>query len=411
MVLTLVGAVLVVLTSAGTAMAGPREPSTGGPERSRPATIPMADFRPSVRFTAPHSSVASEPTTATLDVPGPGGAFAVPYIQASSDLDYSLELNGPAGRTIVDVVLDQGRPGQQTQRLTGPSWTGTFHGLAYGEHTLDARLYAPEAAFLAPLALAQPPVATSHLGHIARGDVIVAIGDSITEGISGGPFPPGTVDRLGYFPDWVAARNALGSSDPGLVSGDGRQYPQAGASLHPASRPGFVVPLAGLLERGQGHPVLVINEGWSGITADGFVKVAQSQHFHDLVAATHPNGWLINLGVNDALVQRPAAEYQARLATLVGILNRMGARSADIHLACPSYRNDPAHKDLEASYLPVVDGLRSQLGLGAGPDFFAHYRDHASDLADWVHPNAAGYAAMAQLWSDALAGRGSKCAG
>jgi lysophospholipase L1-like esterase len=405
------GLTILVLTSVATALAGPRQPSyTAAARPPLPAASGADDFRPRVRFTTPHSSVAAEPTTATLDVPGPGGAFAVPYIQASPDLDFALELNGPPGRTTVDVVLDLGRPEQQSLRLHGPSWAGTFHGLGFGEHTLDARMYAGEEGLPDAFVVAQPPVALARLEHIARGDVVAALGDSTTEGLGGGPYAPGEIDHLTYFADWLEARTALRPIDLTLVSDDGRQYPQAGASLHPASRPSFVVPLARLLEARTGHPVLVINEGWSGITSDGFVKVAQSQHFHDLVAAAHPNLWLVNLGANDAAVQRPALEYQQRLEALVAGIESLGAAPGDIRLACPSYRSGPLSA-LEATYLPVVDFVRGDKRLGPAPDFFRHYRDQPDQLGDSVHPNAAGYAAMAQMWSGALGGSGSRCAG
>jgi lysophospholipase L1-like esterase len=406
------GVALMLMGSVGTASAGTGPLDPLGKLAKVLTAGQRQDLQPRVRFSSPHSSVTAEPNTATLDVPGAGGAFSVPYVQASSELQYDLDVNAPPDRTtIVDVFLDQGLPGQQVARLRGPEYKGAFQGIGFGEHTLDARMYPPEPAFFAPFALTRPPVATTHLGHVGRGDVIVAIGDSVTEGLSGGPYPPGALDHLGYFPDWVAARNALGAIAPDMVSGDGRQFPQAGASLHPASRPGFVVPLGQMLAAQRGHPVLVINEGWSGITADGFDQVSGSQHFHDLVSAAQPNGWLINLGANDVKVGRPAVDYQARLATLVGNLNRLGAPGNSIHLACPSYRKAPQQdrKDLELTYLPVVDGLRSQFGLAPAPDLFGHYRDVPSQLVDEVHPNAAGYTAMAQLWDQALAGQGSAC--
>ena len=401
----------LVLVSAAVVLAVPRQPGPAtAAKTAHPAASGADSFRPHLSFTTPQSSVGDEPNTATLEVPGPGGAFTVPYIQASPDLDYALDQNGPAGRTIVDAVIDEGRPAQQSQRLRGPGWGGTFRGLAFGEHTLDARMYVGEEGASDTFILAQPPVATAHLDHVARGDVVAALGDSTTEGLEGGPYAPGEIDHLTYFADWVAARHALGPIDPSLVSADGRTYPQAGGSLHPASRPSFVVPLARLLEARTGHPVLVINEGWSGITADGFVHVAQSQHFHDLVAAAHPNRWLVNLGANDAAVQRPALEYQQRLEALVAGIESLGAAPGDIRLACPSYRSGPLSA-LEATYLPVVDFVRGDKRLGPAPDFFGHYRDQPDQLGDSVHPNAAGYAAMAQLWSDALAGSGSRCAG
>lgn len=374
-----------------------------------PSPIPFSDLRPFVRFTSPASRVSAAPGVATLDVPGFGGDFTVPYIQASPDLKYALDINGPPGRTIVDVVLDAGQPDEQAQRLTSPPWSGTFGGLTFGEHTLDAALYAPEEGVPPAIALAEPPVAVSHLGGVARGDVIAALGDSITEGIGDGPFAPGEFERLQSFPDWIAARNALQALDPVAVSADGRNFPQPGATLHPLSLPGFEVPLGELLAEQRRHPVLVINAGWSGATSASYAQIVASDAFHRLVTAARPNIVLVNLGVNDPLQLHDAGEYQRQMESVVGSL-RAGVVSVDaIHLACPSYGREAIRQQLLPTYLPVIDHLRTDLGLGPAPDFYSHYRDHPAELVDSAHPNSAGFAAMAQMWADALAGHGSSC--
>ena len=77
--------------------------------------------------------------------------------------------------------------------------------------------------------------------------------------------------------------------------------------MHPASRPSFTVGLARLLAARRGHPVLVLNDGWSGTTSDGYMRVSTSGYFARQMAAASPNTWLINLGVNDpcCTVRRP----------------------------------------------------------------------------------------------------------
>jgi lysophospholipase L1-like esterase len=408
--ITLVIAVLtaVVIGSVGSALAAAGTAPRAGQEVMPPPRVAPDEGRPVLRFTSPAAAVAAEPNTATLDVPGPGGNFRVPYIQTGPELNYALELNGPPGRTIVDIVLDAGKPTQQVHRLHSPPWSGTFRELGYGEHTLDARLYAPEEGAPETLALVQPPVVAAHLDHVARGDIVAALGDSVTEGLGGNPYAPGEIDRLHYFPDWVAARQALAPVNPGAVSADGRNFPQAGGNLKPASRQGYLVSLAQSLGNAHGRPVLVINEGWSGITADGFLHVSESEHFQHLVATTRPNIWLIDLGANDVLVKRPGNEYEQLMRGVVASLELKGAISADIHIACPSFRAG-ATEPLQQTYLPAVNNMRSSLSLGPAPDFFGAYRDHPELRQDWVHPSAAGYAAMARMWTDAIGGAGSGC--
>jgi hypothetical protein len=75
--------------------------------------------------------------------------------------------------------------------------------------------------------------------------------------------------------------------------------------------------------------------------------------------------------------------------------------------ACESEFRAPVGRHLlryDASYLPGIDQLRNADHLGAAPDFFGYFRAHPEDIADAVHPNLAGYAAMAELWGVALAG-------
>ncbi|MEA2646921.1 MAG: hypothetical protein QOE92_2004 [Chloroflexota bacterium] len=374
----------------------------------QPAPLQAHGVAPVVRFTTPHSSVAAAPGVATLEIPGPAGAFAVPYVQTSSDLDFDVEHNGPADRSVVDVVLDQGTPAARSLRLAAPPWHGTFHDLAYGEHTLDARLFTPGTGTLDSMLVGRAPVALTRLEHVGRGDIVAALGDSISEGRTSGPFPQGAVARLGYFPDWVSARSALDPVAADWVSADGRNYPQASQNDPSISRPGFEVDLGRRLAAERGHPVMVLNLGWSGITADGFAHVVESDYFRSIVAATRPNAWLVDLGVNDVLVHRPADEYGARLRAVIDGLGRLGATGDRIHVACPSYRSG-ATEDAEKTYMPVVNDIRTGMRLAPGPDFFSTYRDHAELRSDWVHPSSAGYAVMADQWGAALAGQGVAC--
>lgn len=389
------------------AATSPQPPPNGVPDRTD-----LAGLRPILRFVSPQAAVADAPTTATLAIEGPAGTFFVPYIQTAADLPVTLAHNGPPTRSIVDVILDAGTTRAHAVRLTGPPWQTTFQAVGFGEHTLTARLYVPEEGIPAEIALEAPPAAEAHLEQVARGDVIAALGDSTTEGLGEGPWRPGEQELLGFFPDWLAARGSLHSARPEWISSDGRNFPQAGLTMHPASRPSFAIELARQLAARRGYPVLLLNDGWSGTTSDGYMRISTSAYFARQMAATSPTAWLINLGVNDPLVNRSPAEYAARLQDLVDNLEkRYGASAQAIHVACPIYATQAARNQAEAQYLPEVDRLRARANLGPAPNFFTFYRDHPENIADAVHPNFAGYAAMAQLWGAALAGQGQGCGG
>jgi len=399
-------AILVGAALPGAAYSDPRQ-------RLTPVVthVGKASMRPTLEFTSPRASVGAAPATASLAVPGPAGSFYVPYIQTSPTLEVALDHSGPADRSVVDLTLDAGNAIAREVRLTGAPWRTRFDNLAFGEHTLTAKLYVPEEGIPLEVALQGPPVAEAHLAHVARGDIVAALGDSTTEGLGKGPWQPGDLELLGSFPDWTVAAKAIAGSHPEWITADGRNFPQAGATLHPASRPSFTVGLARLLEAQRGHPVLVLNEGWSGTTSDGYMRISTSGYFAALMAATHPSDWLINLGANDPLMHRTATEYGDRLQSLVGNLEKLyGAPAESIHIACPSYAAEKARQAAEASYLPGIDQLRSADDLGAAPDFFGYFRAHPEAIADAVHPNFAGYAAMGQLWAAALGGRGQLCA-
>lgn len=365
-----------------------------------PVGAPAADlYQPWVRFTSPTAGVSSAPNTATLAVPGPAGSFLVPYIQTSADLAYGVDFSGPAERSIIVVTLDRASASAQSQILRGPRWNGVFKGLAYGEHTLDALLYVLQAGDLEWVVMAQPPAAVAHLDRVARGEVVAALGDSTTEGFGEDPLP--------LFPDWTAAARAV----PWAVSRDGRNYPQPGGGVDPGTRPSFSVPLGSALEGVVHRPVLVLNEGWSGSTADMYSRIVGSSYLATIVSATHPSMWVINLGPNDALLRRSPGDYAASVESIVNTLEtRYQAIPDTIHLACPSYAAQDFRRDLERQYLPVIDHIRSTRRLGAGPNLFAFFRDHPDGLSDAVHPNPAGYRATAVLWAEALTRPAKNCA-
>jgi lysophospholipase L1-like esterase len=403
-----VSALLALAILAGATMSGAAYLDPVSP----PTPIDKTLFRPTLQFTSPRASVGTAPQTASLAVPGPAGTFYVPYIQTSPALEVGVSHNGPPERSVVDVTLDDGTANSRQVRLLGAPWRARFDEVAFGEHTLTAKLYVPEEGMPLEVALEGPPIAQAYLDHVARGDIVAALGDSTTEGLGNGPWQPADLQLLGAFPNWTVAARTLAGSHPDWLTSDGRNFPQAGATLRPASRPSFTVGLARLLAAQRGHPVLVLNEGWSGTTSDGYMKISTSAYFASLVGATHPNAWLVNLGANDPLMHRTAIEYQARLQSLVDNLEKLhGAPRASIHIACPSYATETARQQAEASYLTGINQLRSTDQLGAGPDFFGYFRAHPADIADAVHPNTAGYEAMALLWAAALGGVNQACSG
>jgi lysophospholipase L1-like esterase len=365
-----------------------------GHHHRAPATTAFEAPPPVVAFEFPRAELPEQPETATLAIPGRHGNYLVPYIQTGPDLRFRLRVRDLPEQAVVRVTLDPGTPDSPVVEAVAPAFEGTFTEVPKGEHTLFAEV-------MARRQLVYPKgtdgggrrVASSRLTHVARGDIIAALGDSTTEG-NGGP-------SFGFLPNWVAAR----AQAPEWTSADGRNFPQAGAVARPRAPASFTSALGMILASARGYPVLVLNDGWSGATAEAYSRISSSGDLAAEYGAAKPNGWIINLGVNDPLTRQSPEQFDRSLRSIVNDLaSRYGATGPDIHVACPTYAQDSRH-DGEAAYLGVINQLRATMGLGTAPDFFGYFKANPAAQADKVHPNAAGYRAMASLWAQALAGQ------
>jgi lysophospholipase L1-like esterase len=383
----------------------PTQPDTGArPGHHRAAAIhhtvpPGLSQGPEVAFETPSAQLPEQPDVASLAIPGRAGTYLVPYIQTQPNLHFRLRLDRPPSRPRLIVTLDAEGPAPQSLVVTGPQYEGTFHDVPLGDHTLSADLYSGYQSVPTHGAQGWGRFVTSaHLSHVARGDIIAAIGDSTTEGLGGAVFS--------FMPNWVTAQEMAAD----WTSADGRNFPQAGAMESPRAPASFTSTLGGLLEATRGHPVLVLNDGWSGATAEAYSHIVSSPTLASEYAAAQPSDWLVNLGVNDPLTHQSPDQFAASMHTIVAELgSRFAATPRAIHLACPSWAAQDFRHQAEATYMPVISQIRATLATGPAPNFYTWYRDRPADLADAVHPNAAGYRDMAGLWSQALQGTGSAC--
>ncbi|MFN2463121.1 MAG: SGNH/GDSL hydrolase family protein [Candidatus Dormibacteria bacterium] len=364
-----------------------------------PAPVPHPPPLPApvLAFIQPRAQLPAQADVASVSIPGHGGSYLVPYIQTQPDLHFRLEAqNLPPGAT-VRVTLDAEGSNPRMMDVGAPAYEGAFDNVSKGDHSLTAVARNDPFVHFADELTADDRAASVRLTHVARGDIVAALGDSTTEG-NGGPV-------FKFIPNWVSALTSAAD----WTSPDGRNFPQAGGVSHPWAPASFTSTLGTMLAQQRGYPVLVLNDGWSGATADAYSHIISSNTLADEYAAVRPNSWVVNLGVNDPLTHQTPDQFDASLHAIVRDLNdRFGARNADIHVACPTYSRDARH-DGEATYLPVIDRFRATAGLGAAPNFFAYYHDVPAALSDEVHPNAGGYRDMASMWARALAGQGTNC--
>lgn len=343
---------------------------------------------PPLTITIPSASVGGAPDVATRAIVDENGTFYIPYIQTSSTLNVSASAGYvPAGGG-VEFVLDEGLATEQAVIDLSSAYTASFSGLAKGEYTLDAYVLDADG-------VTHVPDETFHdtRTDIGIGDIITVIGDSIVEGLRG------TVDG-GTVTSWLDA-------DPGTVSLDNRNFPQYGLSSTTYNE-SFLTDLNDQLAAYYGYPVFLMNEGRGGSRADSYptsvMSVAAWQSRQNALAA---NRWIVALGNNDGSTGHSASTYQADMTALLNTLvGTYGASYANTYVPYPLYDYRPCNPGCGtavqyiATYLPIIDGLRTSLGLADGADLFNTFQNYqVTDYFDTVHPNAAGYVRMARLWA------------
>jgi lysophospholipase L1-like esterase len=368
----------------------------------------------SLRIAWPERKVAAYPAVATLDVHDnkpsldPGGVsgthtgvFRIPYIQTSADLAVSVECTACDNEAVVFTLAGQKGLSRQLSAAANAGHAAvTFASLPKDEYVLDVQVGAFH----------------DRATRIGIGDILTAIGDSLTEGFYGNAAKGASNLTI---QDWTQAPAAT-------VSKDGRNFPQFGPRGDIAIFPyhykqGWMTELNDDLSQRLQYPVFIVNEGYGGYTSADYLGYMGTDGWKERESALKPNRWLIHLGVNEAIAQVPPASFIASLTAVVKQLqSNYGARPEQIFIARPSYINLPGQPAAEAilpSYIQQLDVLCANLGMSHGPDFQAFFAQTFATYyfqpkksifdrgsADMVHPNAAGQTQVARLWADALAG-------
>jgi lysophospholipase L1-like esterase len=335
-----------------------------------------------ITITSPSRSVVGSSTQATLAITDESGVpFYIPYIQTSQTLSVSAAVGPtilPSGGG-VEFVLNQGSSTQQVVYSIGtPSpFSATFSGLPKGSYTVDTYV-------VNSLRTLQTGTGThDQITGIGIGDIVSALGDSITEGFYGNDFGTTTVT------DWTNA-------PAGSVSRDGRNFPQYGPTSH-SYKTSYLTDLNNELESYYGYPVFIMNEGWGGFKATDYITLMATSEWANRQAALHPNKWLIHLGTNDGIAGVTPSTFQSNMQTIINSLEtNYSATGTEIWLAKPNYSSTYTYG---VNYLPIIDSLRTFNGLAGGPDFWTFYQNHNYYSGDPVHPNVAGDAQMARLWA------------
>nr|WP_308294453.1 SGNH/GDSL hydrolase family protein [Streptomyces sp. RKAG290] len=121
------------------------------------------------------------------------------------------------------------------------------------------------------------------------------------------------------------------------------------------------------------------------------------------VRAAQPRSVLLHIGTNDVVQDRDMPGAPARLSALIDHITA-AAPDADVFVSDIIVLADPVLEQRAQAYNAAVPGIVGQwAGQGRHVHFVPmHDALSTADLADGVHPDAVGYAAMANRWYAAL---------
>lgn len=303
----------------------------------------------------------SSPTTGAI-FQRIGGAADIPVAAAASGV--------PPGGS-VEFVLDDGKPNWRSIIDPAAPYRCVFSGVLVGEHTLDVYVVSSTGSRLA----------LDHAERIGVGDVIIAMGDSITAGL---------------YDDFVTDNWSVdGRTGPWVDPADGDQFG------------GYAPILSDMLTTARGYPVAVLNKGWPGDTTFDAVSDAYSLALKYPDAAT----WILAYGTNDANQGISPSTYKSNLQTAIKRIRQVNP-DAVIYLPKVLYWTKAIIQDYHDK---AGDIIRTTWGVYWGADLDTLFRANHElyshmpfQQGTWFsptethHPNGVGVQKMAMLWRMAL---------
>ena len=323
---------------------------------------------------------------------------SMPQVILARPIAHSVAKGSSVGVTAVATNVPTGG-GVKFVLNSGPTfsvftepYSGSFSSVARRNHTVDALIINSSGA-----PLTNPGAQDHNIQIGARGNPLVAFGDSITRG-EGDDLPSDDSSADGRIINW-----------------------------------GYTPILNDLLTSGLNKPTSVLNEGLGGTTsANGANRVSATRTRH-----SSAQYWLIQFGTNDANATMPrpsgkglqsgdpgySGSYKDNLQRIITTLRNAGKipllAKVPITLGpcstCAPYSNPltASRNLLIQEYNDVVDELVDKL-VAAGvipvsytpPDFYSYFAAHQNEFSDNLHPNGNGYVSMANLWFTALSQSG-----
>jgi len=148
-------------------------------------------------------------------------------------------------------------------------------------------------------------------------------------------------------------------------------------------------------QRHASYDPVVINGGIGGEKADDGVR-----HLDDWIGQ-NPDAhfWAIAYGTNDAAGDTvDVARFKNNLLTIVHRLQGVGRVPI---LSKIPFASDGKHPSI-AKLNAVIDEVRGDNSLPAGPDLYSWFLDHPDQLRDGIHPDDKGIESINRLWAEAV---------
>jgi lysophospholipase L1-like esterase len=289
-------------------------------------------------------------------------------VTASVCLDNTLH-NGWGVKFLVDGIHQQVVILPVDGVITSDTFKVTFDSLdIYKAHSVECSIIDNEGHEV------EYEMTYDQVSRVEIGDYYVALGDSITAGVGDDIFSDNTSADM---------RNFQGGYPPILND---------------------------LLTAERGYAHTIENEGKPGeITKDGLSRLPG-------VLSKHPNYviYLVLYGTNDSAGLFPlpsglglssedsgyAGSYKDLMQQIIDLI---ASQSAEIILAKVPYTLSSSRNSIIQEYNAVIDELVIINAINnTPPDFYTYFELYPAQLSDSVHPDGAGYQAMADLWFDSI---------
>lgn len=393
---------------------------------------------PTVTITYPERHFPSDSQSASLlikdkAINGEDISYLIPYIQTDKNLTVKAQASNLEANWSIQFSVKKGTQTIATQIDTQAPFEATFSNLDKGEYEISVSIVNHIQAslwFLDSYEVISGVNAQDSVKNVGIGDIIAAVGDSITSGYYSNDFITDYKVQTPQDISYISSRNHASFTEvensktlEEMVSKDKRNFPQS-SPMGDRYQESYLTDLNNLYSSYKGYPVFILNEGHPGITTGGYISTYIDADtpignlWRERITTIKPNIWTIHLGANDASTDVSTYSFDTNLKTIL-IYIKTVTPDAKIVIAKPSYY--VSHTQLESTYLSYIDKLIDpSQNIYAGPDFFNYFSSSNVRLTEYhtednsfpacplngertcIHPNPIGMADMAKMWNDAL---------